>query len=61
MKGLENSDHSLTLENFRRINSQLDSYLKELANLEFNFDVIELREFSKMLTLCNTELEKTSF
>ena len=58
MKSIENSAHALTLENFQRINAQLDSYLKELANLEFNFNLDELQEFSNSLASCNSELEK---
>jgi hypothetical protein len=59
IKEIENSNYSLTLENFQLINTQLDDYLKELSRLEFNFDLDELNQFSNNLMLCNTELEKT--
>jgi hypothetical protein len=59
LESIENSSHAKTLEQFKRINVQLDKYLTELANLEFSFSSYELQEFSISLAKCNTEIEKS--
>lgn len=59
LESMENSSHAKTLEQFKRINVQLDKYLTELANLEFSFSAYELQEFSISLATCNTEIEKS--
>jgi hypothetical protein len=52
-------DHSYTLEQFRAINAKLDSYLEELARIDFNIDPLELEEFSLSLTSQSSELERS--
>ena len=52
-------DHSYTLEQFRVINAKLDTYLEELARIDFNIDPLELEEFSLSLTSQSSELERS--
>lgn len=49
--------NGLVLE-FQAVNAELDSYLGELARLEFNFDPGELEAFEEALSGCTTELER---
>ena len=51
-------DHSYTLEQFRAINAKLDTYLEELAKIDFNIDPLELEEFSFSLANQSSELER---
>ena len=51
--------YDLLLEEFQRINQELDHYLEQLAKIEFNFNIEELRSFSDSLSNTNNELKKT--
>lgn len=50
--------HSHTLEQFKAINARLDTYLRELASIEFNLDSLELQAFVSSLAACNDEVER---
>ncbi|KMK50809.1 hypothetical protein RO21_09725 [[Actinobacillus] muris] len=50
--------YDLLLEDMRNINDKLDTYLGNLAKIEFNFNVNELKTFYDSLKLSNTEYEK---
>lgn len=52
-------DHSYTLEQFRTINAKLDTYLEELARIDFNIAPLELEEFSFSLASQSSELERS--
>jgi len=51
--------HAGTLKQFQAINAELDRYLAELSQLEFNLDVEELQTFTLELQSCNDELERS--
>ncbi|MFM4858986.1 hypothetical protein ACEUDN_20160 [Aeromonas hydrophila] len=51
--------HAGTLKQFQTINAELDRYLAELSQLEFNLDVEELQTFTLELQSCNDELERS--
>lgn len=51
--------HMGVLTKFKAINAELDIYLSELAQLEFNLDAQELHAFSEDLATCNNELERS--
>lgn len=48
----------ITLENFQRINTELDRYLLELSKIEFNLNPQEIGEFSDSLFLVNDEIQR---
>lgn len=48
----------ITLENFQRINTELDRYLLELSKIEFNLNPQEIEEFSDSLLLVNDEIRR---
>lgn len=58
---IDSSAHARTLEQFRAINAKLDTYLQELAQIEFNLDPWELQTFASGLLRQNSELEKSMF
>ncbi len=51
--------HAGTLKQYQAINAELDRYLAELTQLEFNLDVEELQTFTLELQSCNDELERS--
>lgn len=51
--------HADTLKQFQTINMELDRYLVELSQLEFNLDVDELKDFTLELQSCNDELQRS--
>jgi hypothetical protein len=55
---LERSSHLRTLQQFQAINATLDTYLEELARMEFGLDADELEQFSLELQACNDELAR---
>ena len=46
------------LEYYKKVNAELDRYLKELSLLEFSMDADELDYFSQRLSLVNSEIER---
>lgn len=53
------SPHAGTVKQFQAINAELDRYLAELSQLEFNLDVDELKAFTLELQCCNDELQRS--
>lgn len=53
------SPHASTVKEFQLINAELDRYLTELSQLEFNLDPDEMRAFSLELQNCNDELQRS--
>lgn len=51
--------HSNVLLQFHAINAELDRYLLELGQLEFNLDVEELQAFAHELAACNDEMQRS--
>lgn len=51
--------HTGTIKQFQAINAELDRYLAELSQLEFNLDVDELQAFALELQNCNDELQRS--
>ena len=51
--------HAGTVKQFQAINAELDRYLAELSQLEFNLDVDELQAFTLELQGCNDELQRS--
>ncbi|NUE65752.1 cobalamin adenosyltransferase [Snodgrassella sp. ESL0253] len=47
------------LDFFKNVNAELDVYLKELAELEFNLNTQQLESFTLRLTATNDELERS--
>ena len=54
-----NLSYAKTLEDFRRINTQLDEYIQELAKIEFNLNSFELESFARSLSSANGEMERS--
>lgn len=54
-----NLSYAKTLEDFRRVNVQLDEYIQELARIEFNLNPFELENFACSLSSANGEMEKS--
>ena len=54
-----NLSYAKTLEDFRRVNVQLDEYIQELARIEFNLNPLELENFACSLSSANGEMEKS--
>lgn len=52
--------HAGTVKKFQAINAELDRYLTELSQLEFNLDVEELQAFTLELQACNDELQRSA-
>jgi hypothetical protein len=52
--------HAGTVKQFQAINAELDRYLTELSQLEFNLDVEELQAFTLELQACNDELQRSA-
>ena len=52
--------HAGVVKHFESVNAELDRYLTELSQLEFNLDADELLEFSLTLAACNSELQRGS-
>jgi len=52
--------HAGTARQFQAINAELDRYLTELSQLEFNLDVEELQAFTLELQACNDELQRSA-
>lgn len=52
--------HAGTVKQFQAINAELDRYLTELSQLEFNLDVEELQAFTLELQACNDELLRSA-
>jgi hypothetical protein len=52
--------HAGTVRKFQAINAELDRYLTELSQLEFNLDVEELQAFTLELQACNDELQRST-
>ncbi|MFC5707158.1 hypothetical protein [Aeromonas eucrenophila] len=52
------SHYKQTLEQFQAINAKLDTYLAELAKVEFNMNVDELQAFTDRLSVTNGEYER---
>ena len=50
--------HAGTVKQFQDVNAELDRYLAELAKVEFNLDVEELKDFSNELDACSNEVER---
>lgn len=50
--------HAGLVRDFQAINLELDRYLAELSQLEFNLDADELAEFAEELMACNNELQR---
>ncbi len=53
------SNAKRTLEYFQKVNAELDRYLLELAEIEFNFNPQELACFADNLAATNSEYEKS--
>jgi hypothetical protein len=53
------SPHASTVKEFQLINAELDRYLAELSQLEFNLDPEEMQAFSLELQNCNDELQRS--
>ncbi|WP_054901733.1 hypothetical protein [Pseudomonas sp. NBRC 111131] len=51
--------HAGVVKHFESVNAELDRYLTELSQLEFNLDADELEEFSLTLMACNDELQRS--
>lgn len=51
--------HAGTVKQFQAINAELDRYLAELSQLEFNLDVDELQAFTLELQGCNDEIQRS--
>lgn len=52
--------HAGTVKHFQAINMELDRYLTELSQLEFNLDTEELKAFTLELQACNDELQRSA-
>lgn len=52
--------HAGTVKHFQAINMELDRYLIELSQLEFNLDTEELKAFTLELQACNDELQRSA-
>lgn len=52
--------HAGTVKQFQAINMELDRYLTELSQLEFNLDTEELKAFTLELQACNDELQRSA-
>ncbi len=52
--------HAGTIKQFQVINAELDRYLTELSQLEFNLDVEELQAFTLELQACNDEFQRSA-
>ncbi len=50
--------YELTLQYYQNVNRELDRYLEELTQLEFNFNIIEMQQFVTSLQNTNSEFEK---
>lgn len=50
--------YELTLQYYQNVNRELDRYLEELAQLEFNFNIIEMQQFVTSLQNTNSEFER---
>lgn len=53
------SDAKKSLEYFQKVNAELDSYLIELAKIEFNLQPEELQKFNDSLEFSSCELERS--
>jgi len=53
------SKYRQALEEFQKINTELDRYLVELSKLEFNMDPVELKEFTDSLLQANDEYQRS--
>ncbi|WP_218966370.1 hypothetical protein [Snodgrassella alvi] len=51
--------YSKELDYFKAVNTELDIYLKKLAELEFNLNTQQLESFTLRLTSTNNELERS--
>lgn len=51
--------HAGVVKHFESVNAELDRYVTELSQLEFNLDADELEEFSLTLVACNDELQRS--
>ncbi len=51
--------HAGVVRHFESVNAELDRYLTELSQLEFNLDTDELETFSLTLMACNDELQRS--
>jgi len=51
--------YAATLKEFQAINVELDRYLAELSQLEFNLDADELAEISRDLMFCSDEMQRS--
>lgn len=52
------SEARQTLEYFQKVNTELDRYLVELAQIEFNFNTQDMMRFTDSLVSINSEYEK---
>lgn len=52
------SKYERALDYFKEINAELDRYVLELTQLEFNLDTDQMRDFSNKLSLATDELER---
>lgn len=52
--------HAGTVRQFQDINAELDRYLTELSQMEFNLDIEELQTFTLELQACNDELQRSA-
>ncbi len=50
---------TLVLEHYQEVNRELDRYLNELAKIEFNLNLEELKIFADSLEITNCELERS--
>ncbi|MCW9690459.1 MULTISPECIES: hypothetical protein [Morganellaceae] len=50
--------YELTLQYYQNVNRELDRYLEELTQLEFNFNIIEMQQFVTSLQNTNSEFER---
>ncbi|WP_280563523.1 MULTISPECIES: hypothetical protein [unclassified Chromohalobacter] len=50
--------HADAVAKFQAINADLDQYLMELGQMEFNLDTDELEELSQQLVACNDEIQR---
>jgi hypothetical protein len=53
--------HAGMIKNFQAINTELDRYLTELGQLEFNLDVEDLALFAQELMACNDEMQRNMY
>lgn len=51
--------HAGTVKKYQAINTELDRYLIELTRLEFNMNPDEMEAFSKELSACNDEMQRS--